>query len=83
MDMAELAGLKKGAIDHEGDFVNMVNEHFIDYCKPLGIWVDRLRKVIFPKGGRGKRENRRLFSRKQCFERPLGGRIIDKVTIDV
>ena len=75
MDMAELAGLKKGAIDHEGDF--------IDYCKPLGIWADRLRKVIFPNGGRGKRENPRLFSRKQCFERPLGGRIIDKVTIDV
>ena len=33
VDMDELAGLKKGA-------VNMVSEHFTDYCIPLGIWVN-------------------------------------------
>ena len=49
MDMDELAGLKKGAVDNEGDFIYMANGHFTDYCKPLGIWVNRLRKVIFPK----------------------------------
>ena len=88
VDMAELARLKKGAIDHEGDFIDMVSEHFIDYCKPLGIWVDRLRKVIFPNGGRWKRENRMFFLERSASsglkrQQSLGGRLIDKVTIDV
>lgn len=67
VDMDELAGLKKGAVDNEGDFINMANGHFTDYCKPLGIWVNRLRKVIFPNGGRWKKGKSEVVFSKEVL----------------
>lgn len=63
VDMEELAEMKKGTVTHEGDFVRMVDEHFTEYYKPLGPWVNRLRKVVFPNGGRWEEEDKELYSR--------------------
>jgi hypothetical protein len=63
VDMEELAELKKGAVAHEGDFISMVNEYFTGFYKPLVSWVNRLRKVVFPNGGRWEKENTELYSR--------------------
>jgi hypothetical protein len=62
VDMEELAELKKGAVAHEGDFVSMVNEHFTKHYKPLAPWVSRLRKLVFPNGGRWEKEDKGLYS---------------------
>ncbi|GIK06015.1 hypothetical protein Aspvir_010133 [Aspergillus viridinutans] len=63
VDMEELAELKKGAVAHEGDFISMVNEYFTGFYKPLVAWVNRLRKVVFPNGGRWEKESTELYSR--------------------
>ena len=63
VDMEELANLKKGTVAHEGDFVRMVDEHFTEFYKPLAPWVNRLRKVVFPNGGRWEKEDKELYSR--------------------
>lgn len=63
MDMKELAVLKKGTVADEGDFVRMIDRDFTEYYKPLVPWVNRLRKVVFPNGGRWKTEDMGLYSR--------------------
>ncbi|KAB8227915.1 protein kinase family protein [Aspergillus alliaceus] len=63
VDMEELAELKKGAVAHEGDFISMVNDNFTEFYKPLVPWVNRLRKVVFPSGGRWEKESTELYSR--------------------
>ncbi|KAK1142575.1 hypothetical protein N8T08_007551 [Aspergillus melleus] len=62
VDVEELAELKKGAVAHEGDFISMVDEYFTGYYKPLMPWVNRLRKVVFPNGGRWEKESIELYS---------------------
>ncbi|KAE8355970.1 hypothetical protein BDV28DRAFT_11660 [Aspergillus coremiiformis] len=62
VDMDELAELKKGAVTHEGDFRHMTDELFTEYYKPLGPWVNRLRKVVFPNGGRWEKESKDLYA---------------------
>ncbi|PYH88282.1 hypothetical protein BO71DRAFT_365724 [Aspergillus ellipticus CBS 707.79] len=61
--MEELAELKKGAVAHEGDFITMVTDHFTAFYRPLVPWVNRLRKVVFPNGGRWETESVVLYSR--------------------
>ncbi|KAE8397967.1 hypothetical protein BDV37DRAFT_276489 [Aspergillus pseudonomiae] len=61
VDMEELAELKKGTVAHEGDFLHMVEDLFTDFYKPLGPWVNRLRKVVFPNGGRWEKETKDLY----------------------
>ncbi|KAH0562895.1 hypothetical protein GP486_002517 [Trichoglossum hirsutum] len=61
-DTEELAKLKKGMIDHEGDFIKTAEESFTSYYQPLVPWVNRLRKVVFSGNGRWKREDRELYS---------------------
>ncbi|KKK17119.1 hypothetical protein ARAM_006192 [Aspergillus rambellii] len=69
VSMDELAKLKKGTIAHEGDFIRLVNDNFTDYYQPLGPWVNRLRKVVFPGGGRWEKEDRKLYARmKQVLQ---------------
>lgn len=58
----ELAKLKKGTVGHEGDFIRTVNENFTEYYQPLGPWMNRLRKVVFPNGGRWEKENLGLYA---------------------
>jgi hypothetical protein len=62
-DMQELAELKKGTVSHEGDFNKTLDENFTPYYRPLRLWVNRLRKVVFPSGGRWEKDDIRLYSR--------------------
>lgn len=63
VDTEELANLKKGIVAHEGEFIHMTDEHFSDFYKPLSPWVTRLRKIVFPNGGRWEEEDKGLYSR--------------------
>ncbi|KFZ02079.1 hypothetical protein V500_00447 [Pseudogymnoascus sp. VKM F-4518 (FW-2643)] len=62
-DTEELAESKKGAVVHEGDFKRMIEENIRPYYKSLQPWLNRLRKVVFPNGGRWEKEDRGLYSR--------------------
>jgi hypothetical protein len=62
VDIEELAGMKKGVVDDEGDFLETAEEHFTVYYNPLIPWVNKLRRVLFPGGGRWKRSNPSLYS---------------------
>jgi hypothetical protein len=62
VDMQELAELKKGTVSHEGDFNKTLDENFTPYYQPLKPWVNRLRKVVFPSGGRWEKDDIRLYS---------------------
>ncbi|KAK3371889.1 hypothetical protein B0H63DRAFT_550189 [Podospora didyma] len=63
MDTKELADKKKGKVSHEGDFIKSAEINFTPYCQPLIPWVSRLRKVVFPNGGRWEREDGGLYVR--------------------
>ncbi|KAH8647632.1 hypothetical protein BGZ61DRAFT_376575, partial [Ilyonectria robusta] len=54
---------KKGQVSHEGDFIRTAEENFTSYYQPLTPWVNRLRKVVFPNGGRWEREDKGLYAR--------------------
>ncbi|KAI1910566.1 hypothetical protein LOZ12_004500 [Ophidiomyces ophidiicola] len=62
MDMEDLAKQKKGEVIHEGDFLKSSAHHFTDYYQPLVPWVNRLRRVVFPNGGRWKTPDKSLYS---------------------
>ncbi|KAK2922783.1 Argonaute linker 2 domain [Fusarium oxysporum f. sp. vasinfectum] len=62
VDMGELANLKKGQVSHEGDFIKTAEENFTSYYQPLVPWVNRLRKVVFPNGGRWERGQKTICS---------------------
>jgi Fungal protein kinase len=62
VDMGELAELKKGTIADEGDFLKTAEENFTAYYQSLIPWVNRLRKVVFPGGGRRKKQDQTLYS---------------------
>ncbi|GLA56068.1 hypothetical protein AnigIFM63604_004245 [Aspergillus niger] len=57
----ELANLKKGIVADEGDFLEIAKESFTSYYEPLIPWVNKLRKVVFPNGGRWKKEDKALY----------------------
>ncbi|KAK2812935.1 hypothetical protein FQN50_000956 [Emmonsiellopsis sp. PD_5] len=62
MDTEELADAKKGVIADESDFLRIAEENFTPYYQPLASWVNRLRRVVFPDGGRWKKPNPHLSS---------------------
>lgn len=62
-DTEELAELKKGQVSHERDFIRTAEENFTSYYKPFIPWVNRLRKALFPNGGRREREDEGLYAR--------------------
>ena len=62
-DMDDLAELKKGMMAHEGDFKRMLDDNFTPYHRPMAPWVNRLREIVFPNGGRWEREDGELPSR--------------------
>lgn len=62
VDPKELAGTKNGLVSHEGDFIRTM-ENFPPYYQPLIPWVNKLRIVVFPYGGRWKIEDTGLYSR--------------------
>ncbi|OGM50853.1 hypothetical protein ABOM_000792 [Aspergillus bombycis] len=57
----ELAEIKKGLVVDEADFIALATENFAEYYMPLIRWVNKLRKVVFPSGGRWKKENKELY----------------------
>ncbi|RYO80050.1 hypothetical protein DL764_009944 [Monosporascus ibericus] len=63
VDTEELARLKKGEVSHEGDFIRTAKESFTFYYQPLIPWVNRLRKAVFPNGGRWEKEDEALYAR--------------------
>ncbi|KAK8872459.1 kinase-like domain [Apiospora arundinis] len=63
VDTEELARIKKGEVSHEGDFIRSVEENFTGIYQPLIPWVNRLRKAIFPNGGRWEKEDSALYAR--------------------
>jgi hypothetical protein len=63
VDTEELAKMKKGEVDDEGDFLKSADDNFSPYYQPLIPWVNRLRKVVFPGGGRRKGKDEKLPSR--------------------
>jgi len=62
-DTEELARLKLGTVSDEDIFHKTAMEYFTDYYEPLVPWLNRLRRVVFPNGGRWKSEDRELYSR--------------------
>jgi hypothetical protein len=62
VDTDELAELKKGEIADEEDFLKKVDKHFTSHYRPLIPWVNRLRRKVFPNGGRWKRQEPELYS---------------------
>ncbi|KAL8303375.1 hypothetical protein RB601_003674 [Gaeumannomyces tritici] len=63
VDTEELAELKKGQVSHEGDFIRTTEENFTPYYQPLIPWVNRLRKAVFPNGGRWEKDETELYAR--------------------
>lgn len=59
----ELAKLKKGQVSHEGDFITAAEENFTVYYRPLIPWINRLRKAVFPNGGRWEKDDESLYPR--------------------
>ncbi|KAK7414966.1 hypothetical protein QQZ08_012468 [Neonectria magnoliae] len=63
VDMEELAMSKKGVVDDEGDFLKIAEAYFTSYYRPFIPWVNRLRRIVFPNGGRWVREDKGLYAR--------------------
>jgi hypothetical protein len=57
-----LAEKKKGVIADEEDFLKKAENNFTFHCQPLIPWVNRLRRKVFPNGGRWKRPEPELYS---------------------
>jgi|SRR5271163_4711279 hypothetical protein len=62
MNTKELARMKLGVVAEEDIFSKTTTEYFTEYYELLIPWLNRLRKVAFPDGGRWKREDRELYS---------------------
>ncbi|EFW13307.1 conserved hypothetical protein [Coccidioides posadasii str. Silveira] len=62
MNTEKLAGAKKGLISDESDFLRIADDNFTPYYRPLVPWVNRLRRTVFPNGGRWKEINPNLGS---------------------
>ncbi len=61
--------LKKGQVTHEGDFIRAAKKNFTLYYQPMVPWVNRLRKAVFPNGGRWENEDNGLYARmKEILE---------------
>jgi hypothetical protein len=70
--MEESTKLKKGTVGHEGDFLRTVDENFTGYYRSLWPWVNQLRKVVFPNGGRWEKKDRQLYSQMKDILRVAG-----------
>ena len=57
----ELAKIKKGEVGDEKDFLRAVEDNFTTYFRPLIPCVNRLRRKVFPSGGRWREPNLKLY----------------------
>lgn len=69
VDTDELAGMKKGEILDEADFVRSANEYFTEYYRPLIPCINTLRKAVFPNGRRWAKEDPGLYDRMKTILR--------------
>ncbi|KAH6703019.1 hypothetical protein BKA61DRAFT_189254 [Leptodontidium sp. MPI-SDFR-AT-0119] len=63
VDMEELAKLKLGTVAKETIFMKTITDNFTSYFEPLIPWVNRLRKIVFPRDRPQEQEDERLYSR--------------------
>ncbi|KAK3384287.1 hypothetical protein B0T24DRAFT_516412, partial [Lasiosphaeria ovina] len=63
VDTEELAKLKLGTVAKESLFMKTMTDNFTPYYEPLIPLLNRLRKIVFPKGGPWEREDEKLYSR--------------------
>jgi hypothetical protein len=61
LDAEELAASKKGVVDDERDFLKTAEENFTLYYQPLIPCVNRLRRKVFPGGGRWRDPSPKLY----------------------
>ncbi|KAF2254157.1 hypothetical protein BU26DRAFT_474426 [Trematosphaeria pertusa] len=57
----KLAELKKGLISDERDFLDTAKMEFTSYFEPLIVYVNRLRRKVFPNGGRWRKPSPKLY----------------------
>ena len=57
MDTEELAHSKKGIVADEADFLRIARDNFTLFYQSLTRCVNRLRRLVFPDGGRWKKSN--------------------------
>lgn len=69
VDTDELAGMKKGEISDEADFIRSANEYFTEYYRPLIPCINTLRKAVFPNGRRWAKEDPGLYDRMKAILR--------------
>ncbi|KAI1524021.1 hypothetical protein PtrEW4_009834 [Pyrenophora tritici-repentis] len=62
IDTEELAKLKKGEVGDESDFLRTARVTFTPYYQSLIPYVNRLRRKVFPNGGRWRVPNPKLYS---------------------
>lgn len=60
VDTEELAKLKLGTVSDEGIFLETLKQHLTSYYEPLRLWINRLRRVVFPNGRLRKEEDEDL-----------------------
>ncbi|KAH7016034.1 uncharacterized protein B0I36DRAFT_41579 [Microdochium trichocladiopsis] len=65
VDTEELAGMKLGIVSDDDIFGKITMEFFTDHFKALIPAVGRLRRAVFPRGGRWKKEVSGLYSSMQ------------------
>jgi hypothetical protein len=63
MDTEELAKVKLGTELDKGVFLEILKQNLTSYYKPLGPWINRLRRVVFPNGRLRKEEDEDLASK--------------------
>ncbi|EJT69119.1 hypothetical protein GGTG_13387 [Gaeumannomyces tritici R3-111a-1] len=63
ISMELLAKEKKGQVSYERDFIKSAEDNFTPHYQPLIPWVNRLRKAVFPNGGRWEKEEIGLYAR--------------------
>jgi hypothetical protein len=61
VDTEELAGMKLGVVADEAIFQKIASEYFTRHYEPLIPLANRLRRVVFPNGGRWKIEDPDLY----------------------
>jgi len=63
VDMEELAKLKLGTVAKEAIFMKTITDSFTSYFDPLIPWVNRLRKIVFPRDRPQEQEDESLYPR--------------------
>jgi hypothetical protein len=62
LNTEELAAAKKFVIDDERDFLGLAEDYFTLYYWPLITYSNKLRRKVFPDGGRWREPNPKLYA---------------------